>query len=255
MFEGLADSMQIDVDSDPEGDDSARPPVRDEDGVVDPRMYPVVRWEAYPDVLDTFWATTYRAPDPTTDPETVEKRAVGYYEYVDRDIHNGFIYFYSVTSTDHLLLPADNPLDIDLPVGPGLIGDPGSSFASTQPGTQAQTAEEREREGVNIYVYPNPATREALEEYQQLFPNNEDPTGVRVTFTNLPMAKNTLKIYTTSGDLVQTIPHDGTNGSGHVSWNLMSRNGQEIVSGIYLYSVESNDDRFENYVGKFVVIR
>jgi hypothetical protein len=174
---------------------------------------------------------------------------------VDRDINNGFIYFYSVTSTDHALLPTDNPLGLDLPVGPGLVGDPGSSFASTQPGTQAQTAEEREREGVNIYVYPNPATRDALAEYQQLFPNNEDPTGVRVTFTNLPMAKNTIKIYTTSGDLVQTISHDGTSGSGHVSWNFMSRNGQEIVSGIYLYSVESDDDRFENYVGKFVVIR
>ena len=132
---------------------------------------------------------------------------------------------------------------------------PGSSFASTQPGTQAQTAEEREKFGTNIYVYPNPATREALAEYQQLFPNNEDPTGVRVTFTNLPMAKNTIQIYTASGDLVQTISHDGTSGSGHTSWNLMSRNGQEIVSGVYLYSVESDDDRFDTYVGKFVVIR
>jgi len=254
-FAGLADSMQVVVDSDPEGNYNARPEVRDENGMVNEIMYPVVRWETYPDVLDTFWAMAPREADASTDPPTVAKRAVRYYEYVDRDIHNGFIYFYSVTSTDHVLLPKDNPQNITLPVGPGLIGDPGSSFAATQPGTEAQTAEEREREGVNIYVYPNPATRDALAEYQQLFPNNEDPTGVRVTFTNLPMARNTIKIYTASGDLVQTISHDGTGGSGHVSWNLMSRNGQEIVSGVYLYSVESDDDRFENFVGKFVVVR
>jgi hypothetical protein len=254
-FDGLADSMQVVVDGDPYNEDTVRPEVRDEEGRVNERMYPVVRWESYPDVLDTFWAVAVRDEDLSVDPPVVAKIPTGYYEYVDRDIHNGFIYFYSVTSTDHLLLPAGNSQGIDLPVGPGLVGDPGSSFSSTQPGTQAQTAEERAQYGTNIYVYPNPATREALAEYQQLFPNNEDPTGVRVTFTNLPMAVNTIQIYTASGDLVQTIPHDGTTGSGHVSWNLMSRNGQEIVSGVYLYSVESDDDSFENYVGKFVVVR
>ncbi len=57
------------------------------------------------------------------------------------------------------------------------------------------------------------------------------------------------------GDLVQSLSHNGTAGSGHISWNLMSRNGQEIVSGVYLYSVESDDSRFENFVGKFVVVR
>jgi hypothetical protein len=170
-------------------------------------------------------------------------------------VHNGFIYFYSVTATDHARLPADNDENIDLPVGEGLGGDPGSSFTHTTPGTVSQTAEERAREGVNIYVYPNPATRDALEEYQELFPNGDDPTGVRVTFTNLPRARNTVSIYTVSGDLVQTIQHDGTNGVGHVSWNLMSRNGQEIVSGVYLYAVQSDDSRFEDFIGKFVVVR
>jgi len=86
-------------------------------------------------------------------------------------------------------------------------------------------------------------------------PNGDDPTGVRVTFCNLPMAKNTVSIFTVSGDLVQTISHDGTDGSGHTSWNLMSRNGQEVVSGIYLYSVQADNDGFDDFVGKFVVVR
>ncbi len=94
-------------------------------------------WQTEDAALDTFWAVTYRAPDPANEVE--EKRATRYYEYVDRDIHNGFIYFYSVTSTDHELLPAGNQWGITGPAGPGLVGDPGSSFGNTQPGTEAQT--------------------------------------------------------------------------------------------------------------------
>ena len=252
-YEGLADSMQTVVDNDPQNIYTSRPPIFDQNGVLKPEFDALARWQTEDAALDTFWAVAYRAPDPANEVE--EKRSTRYYEYVDRDIHNGFIYFYSVTSTDHELLPAENAAGITGPAGPGLVGDPGSSFGNVQPGTEAQTAEEREREGTNIYVFPNPATRDALAEYQELFPNGEDPTGVRVTFTNLPQARNTVKIYTVAGDLVQTLEHDGTQGSGHISWNLMSRNGQEIVSGVYLYSVQADDDRFEDFVGKFVVVR
>lgn len=256
-FAGLADAMQALVDADPSNRLERRPDVRDRDGRPN-EFFPLLgRWETYPAVLDTFWAVTYRAPDAAAEPPVVRKHATQYFEYIDREIHNGFIYFYSVTATDHQLMPgeAGDAGYIDLPVGAGLVGDPGSSFSSTVPGAAAQTAAEREKYGVNIYVYPNPATRDALAEYQELFPSGEDPTGVRVTFTNLPASANTLKIYTVSGDLVQTISHDGLNGTGHTSWNLMSRNGQEIVSGVYLYTVQSDDSRFEDFVGKFVVVR
>ena len=254
-FEDLDAAMQEVVDNDPRNLLRVRPEIRDSDGLIVPKFQGLVPWETYPDALDTFFAVTSRADDPANG--VVGKRGSKYYEYVDREIHNGFIYFYSVTSTDHELKQLDGR-DVDDPlevVGLGLIGDPGSSFADTQPGTQAQTAAEREQFGVNIYVYPNPATREALAEYQELNPNGDDPTGVRVTFTNLPQANNTVNIYTVSGDLVQTISHSGLDGSGHVSWNLMSRNGQEIVSGVYLYSVQADDSRFEDFVGKFVVVR
>jgi hypothetical protein len=74
-------------------------------------------------------------------------------------------------------------------------------------------------------------------------------------FANLPKAKNRIKIFTVDGDLVADIEHDGREGYGQASWNLVSRNGQEIVSGMYLYAVQSDDSRFEDYVGKFVIIR
>jgi hypothetical protein len=85
-------------------------------------------------------------------------------------------------------------------------------------------------------------------------------------FANLPASRNTIKIFTLAGDLVEVIDHDGTvadcdddsgfgNCSGSAFWNLVSRNGQEVVSGIYLFSVESADAAFDNVVGRFVVIR
>jgi len=38
-------------------------------------------------------------------------------------------------------------------------------------------------------------------------------------------------------------------------WDLLSRNGQDVTSGVYLFSVEPSDGRFPRTVGKFVVIR
>ena len=88
---------------------------------------------------------------------------------------------------------------------------------------------------------------------------------MQVTFMNLPRTKGTIHIYTISGDLVKDIIFDGrppadlqyakdsvTGGQGSVPWNLISRNGQKIVSGIYLYSV---DTELGKQVGRFIVIR
>ena len=258
LYAGLADSMQMVVNEDPFNKLAERPAIRDGNGnPIEPLFGFISEWETYPVVMDTFWSVAYRGGDASVNPPTVEKHSTEYFEYVDRDIHNGFIYFYSVTASDHELMPGveTDAGFISLPLGQGLIGNPGSSFMNTTPGVVAQSAADREKFGVNIYVYPNPATRDALAEYQELLPNSDDPTGVRVTFTNLPAANNVIKVYTVSGDMVQEITHNGITGTGHASWNLMSRNGQEVVSGIYLYTVQSDDGRFEDFIGKFVVVR
>jgi hypothetical protein len=70
-------------------------------------------------------------------------------------------------------------------------------------------------------------------------------------FVNLP-AQATIRIYTLAGDLVETIEHDGSGGNGQASWNLISRNGQETESGVYLFTVDSP---LGHQVGKFVVMR
>jgi len=129
---------------------------------------------------------------------------------------------------------------------------PSSNFQYIVPLSDAQEAEEFEEN--EVYVVPNPATRESLEPWR-LDPNQDDPTGIKVEFRNLPKCRCTVRIYTVSGDLVEVLDFDGTSGHGTLAWDLVSRNGQDVTSGIYLFSVEPEDDRFPRTVGKFVVIR
>jgi hypothetical protein len=194
-----------------------------------------------------------------------DQTGVEFFEYVDENVFNGFAYFYAVTATDHSTRPGAGP-DGRVITGHGIESDPQGNFGFATPRFDAQTAQEREEAGQNIFVFPNPATPQSLSEFSQLSPNADDPTGVRVMFANLPAARNTISIYTLAGDLVESFDHDGTTSDcpdesgfgacgGAAYWNLVSRNGQEVVSGIYLYAVESSDPAFERVIGRFVVVR
>jgi hypothetical protein len=249
-FAGLAEAMQDLVDTDVYDAWPTMPRIRGLDGRVAPGMEAVAKWEYYPDVLDTFFAVTERVADPTMG--VIPKRPARYYHYIDPDTHNGFTSYYAIVARDHLLFWDGSEY---LPAGYGIEEDPGNHVLHAKPRPDAQTVTDRNEQGVNIYVYPNPATRESLAEFQARESSRDDPTGVRVMFNNLPLAHNTIRIFTVSGDLLQTINHDGYSEGGAVSWNLMTRNLQEVVSGIYLYSVHSDNDGFEPFRGRFVIIR
>ncbi len=251
QFAGLAEAMQEFVDADVEGHFLEQPPLRDGHGVVIPGREMLVPWEYAPTVLDTFFKMTPREGSPGPG-GVVAKGSHRYYHYSDTAVHNGFQTFYSVVATDHKLVWDGRNYQ---PVGYGVQSDPSNNMTFTTPAPPAQTAVQRNQEGVNIYVYPNPATRAALAEFQQQPPSLDDPTGERIMFNNLPAAHNTVNIFTASGDLVQTLAHDGVNGGGALAWNLMSRNGMEIVSGIYLYTVESDNAQFTPFRGYFTVVR
>ncbi len=168
-----------------------------------------------------------------------------YYQFIDRDVNNGMHYFYSIVSYDHVI---DKGVPIDL----GQFNTPLANFVYASPHSSAQEAYEyREKE---IYVVPNPVTVENMDPWT-LKANNDDPSGLKLEFRNLPACRNTVRIFTLAGDLVQVLHHDGRGGNGTLPWNLLSRNGQEITSGVYLFSVEPDDGRFSDAVGKFVVIR
>ncbi|MFO7655218.1 MAG: hypothetical protein R6X25_15570 [Candidatus Krumholzibacteriia bacterium] len=247
-FAGLAEEMTEFVLADVDGVIKAFPSVRDGQAMVRPGMEPFVGWEAYPDVLDTFFQVTERPAEP--DGAVVPKRAVRFYEHIDHEVHDGFIHFYSVTAADHLTARSGTERVI---TGEGYIGSPQTSFTHVEPGYEALDAEAWAAREEKVFVYPNPATTAALAEFQQMEPNEQDPTGVRVAFANLPAARCTIRIFTLAGDHVATIDHDGRDGRGQAQWNLVSRRGQQVVSGIYLFTVESDDPAFETDVGKFVI--
>jgi len=77
----------------------------------------------------------------------------------------------------------------------------------------------------------------------------------RIHFANLPR-EATIRIYTLDGDLVRELQHPCDcplqEGESMTSWDLISRNTQAVVSGIYLYTVES---KMGTQVGKFVIIK
>jgi hypothetical protein len=168
-----------------------------------------------------------------------------YYRYFDRMAKNGLPYFYSVVAFDHRELMKDV-------MEPGLYDSPMSNFQYVEARSDAQ--ESGGFESREIYVVPNPVTLDTMEPWR-LEPNNSDPTGLKCEFRNLPQCLCTVRIFTVSGDLVQTLYHDGSGGGGTLRWDLLSRNGQDVTSGVYIYSVEPSDSQFGRAIGKFVVIR
>jgi hypothetical protein len=114
-----------------------------------------------------------------------------------------------------------------------------------------------ESERLNVVVYPNPYRADGrYRDYgfegmglEQL----SDDRVRAVHFTNLP-AKCTIRIFTIDGDLVREIVHDcppDSPQSMHDKWEIITRNTQAPVSGIYYYSVES---AYGNQIGKIVLI-
>ena len=78
---------------------------------------------------------------------------------------------------------------------------------------------------------------------------NNSP-GQQIGFYGLP-EQATIEIYSYSGQLVQTIEHDAAQYS--TPWFQVTRNDQEIASGVYFFVVRASDG--QTYRGKFVVIK
>jgi len=98
-----------------------------------------------------------------------------------------------------------------------------------------------------IYVVPNPYVAYNIAENPG---RTTEKRGDRVLqFRNLP-PKCTIRIYTLTGELVQTIRKDDL--TSIASWDLLSNEGQRIAYGVYIYHVDSDAGQ---KIGRIAIIK
>ncbi len=111
-----------------------------------------------------------------------------------------------------------------------------------------------------VYVYPNPYRLDGdyrgsgFEGRDKETRDNAPDRQRKVHFANLP-PQCTIRIFTLDGDLVKEFEHDvdpADPTSTHDAWDLITRNTQLVVSGLYYWVVEEPDGTTQ--MGKLVVI-
>lgn len=167
---------------------------------------------------------------------------VGRYTYRDTaGLKNGMKYFYDITPYSAWLDEDGNRFE--------LTGRPAAlerevvipRWNATEPGRLDQ-----------VFVVPNPYVGRENPAGWDLHPANHDPTGTSIAFAGLPAEECNIYIYTLAGDLVRTLEHDGRAGSGTAFWDLITRSGQDVASGVYVFQVRTER---EDMVGRFAIVR
>jgi hypothetical protein len=100
-----------------------------------------------------------------------------------------------------------------------------------------------------IAVVPNPYTGAASWEPLS---NSVGRGERRIYFIHLPN-QCTIRIYSMSGKLVQTLEHNSTISDGQEAWNLVSKDGMDIAYGIYVYHVDAPG--IGEKIGRFAIIK
>ena len=103
----------------------------------------------------------------------------------------------------------------------------------------------------SIKVVPNPYI--ATNAMEPAVANKYLNQRRRIMFTHIP-ADCCIRIFTSSGILIDEIEVKNEPANGAVHWDLLSREGLEIAAGMYIYHVKSNVTGNEK-VGKFAVIK
>lgn len=154
------------------------------------------------------------------------------------------------------------------------FGSPSSGLPSLETNVTSNTGnaypldtwQSVEAENLKVFVYPNPYRGDG--DYRNRGYEGVDTTGRRLTvtqrpddrvrtihFANLP-PKCTISIFSLDGDLVREINHDMNPidpNATHDSWDMITRNTQSVVSGLYYWTVE-NSETGEVQIGKLAII-
>ena len=177
---------------------------------------------------------------------------VYHYWIEDTNLNNGWQYAYAVTAYDRGD-EANNLESLETSKRPTTV----TVFPGATPAA--------ENSGLHVGVYPNPYNSNArwdgfLERERKIY------------FFDLP-ASCEIRIYSMTGDLVDTIQHNAATytgsdiqwfdsfstgipkfSGGEHAWNLVSKDDQAIATGLYLYTVEDHSTGNVQR-GKFLVIK
>jgi hypothetical protein len=167
----------------------------------------------------------------------------------EKDPRGGYSYTWELffDSNDGIVIPyhTDDTLRI-ITSKPFQQGDT-LAFTTTKPGLD-RTIQSSELS--RIRVVPNPYIAASTLE-PPLPPSVTSGRIRRIDFIHLP-ASATIHIYTSRGDHVITLTHDGNIEDGHVSWDLKTKENLDVAFGIYFYVVESP---VGTKTGKFAIIK
>lgn len=189
----------------------------------------------------------YPDADPNDPTDTTEDGYHRYYEYeyIIEGLQPSQPYYVAVTAFDY----GSRKISLS-----SLESSPNLNAILAYPLTATEDVEER---GMDVKVYPNPYRVDggyAGSGYENRDRTKSAERGRSVHFFNLPKVC-TIRIYTIDGDLVQQIDHnrpDAGADAQHERWDLISRNTQAVVTGIYLYHVTSD---MGEQIGKLVIMK
>ena len=121
-----------------------------------------------------------------------------------------------------------------------------SSTSATTDNNKANNNMDQIRAVPNPYIVTNV--------FEQPLPPQVRGRGERIVdFINVPSGA-TIRIFTSSGDLVRTLHQDGNLNNGSVKWDLRTEEGLDISYGVYFYIV-TDQGNSEKKFGKLAIIK
>jgi hypothetical protein len=103
----------------------------------------------------------------------------------------------------------------------------------------------------DIRVVPNPyVVTNILEPLDRQNPRDRGPR--KVYFDKLPN-ECTIRIYTTTGELVKEISHTSAFDDGQESWDLTTKDNFPVAYGVYIYHIDAGD--LGEKIGRLAVIK
>lgn len=130
-----------------------------------------------------------------------------------------------------------------------ISGDDQFTFNITKASYDLNTAREQLN---NVKAVPNPYVVANL--FEQPLPPTVRGRGERIiNFINLPPGSK-INIYTSSGNLIRTLEHDGNISDGSVSWDVRTKEGLDVAYGVYFYVVEV-EGISDKKMGKLAIIK